>query len=223
VRDFLSGIRNRIGAGLNMPSTTTNDGRLEMPLPGPSAFRRAADGLLLMLGRYPVLLLLAAASTATFAYFLPKQIAMVTLDGTRGGAKILDEHIPTWTMQDADLLLSGLGAAGRQAYRHFYLTFDFYFPALLSSLTLVSLLSLLLRDRTRARYIAFVPFVPYLFDFAENLNHLTMLGAWPDHPAFCWTVGPWLTAGKWISLFCVVGIVALGAAMALLASRRNSD
>jgi hypothetical protein len=89
-----------------------------------------------LLGRYSVLYVLAVASTATFAYFLPHQIEKATLGGTRGGAKLLDKHIPTWTAQDADLLLSGLGAAGRQAYRHFYLTYDFYFPALLSSLAL---------------------------------------------------------------------------------------
>ncbi|WP_395825597.1 hypothetical protein [Collimonas sp.] len=179
-----------------MPSITTNNERLEIPLPKQSTFKRAADGLLLLLGRSTVLLLRAAASTATFAYFLPKQIAKVTLDGTRGGAKILDEHFLTWTVQDADLLLSGLGATGRQAYRHFYLTFDFYFPALWSSLSPVSLLAILLRHRTRARYVAYLPLAPYLFDVAENLNHLTMLGVWPDHPAFSWTVGPWLTAGK---------------------------
>ncbi len=172
-----------------------------------------------LLGRYPVLLLLAAASTATFVHFLPQQIAKVTLGGTRGGAKLLDEHLPTWTAADADLLLSGLGAAGRQAYRHFYLSFDFYFPALLSSLMLVSLLAILLRHRTRARYVALLPVVPYLFDFAENLNHLTMLGSWPDRPAFCWAVGPLFTAGKWISLFGVLGVVAFAAALALRDSR----
>ncbi len=148
-----------------------------------------------LLGRYSVLYVLAVASTATFAYFLPHQIEKATLGGTRGGAKLLDKHIPTWTAQDADLLLSGLGAAGRQAYRHFYLTYDFYFPALLSSLALVSLLSILLRHRNRARYLVFLPVMPYVFDFAGNVNHLTMLEAWPDHPAFCWAVGPWLTAG----------------------------
>jgi hypothetical protein len=179
--------------------------------------------LLRLLGRCPVLLVLALASTATFAHFLPQQIQKVTLDGTRGGARLLDEHLLTWTVQDADLLLSTLGDAGRQAYRHFYLTFDFYFPALLSSLMLVSLLAILLRERHRARYVAFLPVVPYLFDFAENLNHLTMLGAWPDHPAFCWLMGPWFTAGKWVSLFGVLGVVALAAAMALLDARTRSN
>ena len=58
-----------------------------------------------LLGRYSVLYVLAVASTATFAYFLPHQIEKATLGGTRGGAKLLDKHIPTWTAQDADLLV----------------------------------------------------------------------------------------------------------------------
>ncbi len=206
-----------------MPSADTNNAASSSPLTEASTFRRAADGLLRILGRYPVLLLLALASTATFAHFLPQQILKVTIGGTRGGAKLLDEHVLTWTAQDADLLLSGLGDAGRQAYRHFYLTFDFYFPALLSSLTLVSLLAILFRQRIRARYVALLPVVPYLFDFAENLNHLTMLRAWPDHPAFCWVIGPWFTAGKWVGLFGVLGVVGLGAAMALVDARTWSN
>jgi hypothetical protein len=205
-----------------MASTFTTGARPGTPPSGLSAFTRAADGLLRLLGRYPVLLLLALASTATFAYFLPQQIAKVTLGGTRGGIKILDEYVLTWTAQDADLLLSGLGADGRQAYRYFYLTFDFYFPALLSSLTLISILTILLQHRTRARYVAFLPVVPYLFDFAENLNHLMMLGAWPDHPGLNWSLGPWLTAGKWVSLFAVVGVVALASVLALLNRRAKS-
>lgn len=183
---------------------------------------RAADSVLRLLGRYPALALLAVASTATFAHFLPQQIEAVTLGGARGGTLLLDEHIPTWNTRDAELLLGGLGAAGRQAYRHFYLGFDFYFPALLSSLTLVSLLAMLLRHRTAARYWAFLPSVPYLFDFAENWNHLAMLAAWPDRPAFCWAMGPWLTAGKWVSLFGVLGVVAIAAALALRDSRTPS-
>jgi hypothetical protein len=205
-----------------MNATPTTGAGPAAQRPETSPVQRAADGLLRLLGRYPVLLLLALASTATFAYFLPQQIQQVTLGGTRGGAQLLDEHVPTWTVADADSLFTGLGAAGRQAYRHFYLTFDFYFPALLSSLTLVSLLAMLLRQRPRARYAAFLPVVPYLFDFAENLNHLTMLGAWPVHPAFCWAVGPWLTAGKWTSLFGVLGVVAAAAAVAVLDARTAS-
>jgi hypothetical protein len=199
-----------------MPSTYTKHAGSATQLPETSAFRRAADGLLRLLGRYPVLMLLSLASTATFAHFLPQQIQKVTLGGTRGGARLLDEHMLTWTVRDADLLLTGLGDGGRQAYRHFYLTFDFYFPALLSSLTLVSLLAILLQKRPRARYAALLPVVPYLFDFAENLNHMTMLGAWPDRPAICWAVGPWFTASKWVSLFGVLGVVALAAVLALL-------
>ena len=206
-----------------MPSAHANNVNPATSHNETSTSRRAADGLLRLLGRYPVLLLLALAATATFAHFLPQQIQKVTLGGTRGGAKLLDEHVLAWRVQDADLLLSGLGDAGRQAYRHFYLTFDFYFPALLSSLTLVSLLALLLRGRPRARNVAFLPVVPYLFDFAENLNHLTMLGAWPEHPAFCWVIGPWFTAGKWVSLFGVLGVVALAAAMALLDAKTRSN
>ena len=184
---------------------------------------QAMNGLLRLLGRYPVLLLLALASTATLAYWLPQQIQAATLGGARGGAKLLDEHLLTWTARDADLLFSGLGASGRQAYRNFYVTFDFYFPALLSSLTLISLLAICLRQSPRARHAAWLPVVPYLFGVAENLNHLTMLGAWPDHPAFCWTVGPWFTAGKWVSLFGTLGVVALAAAMALLEARTRSS
>ena len=188
-----------------------------------SLFRRAAYGAWRLLDRFPALLLLALASTATFAFFLPQQIQQVTLGGTRGGAKLLDEQMLTWKAQDADLLLSGLGAEGRQAYRHFYLSFDFYFPALLSSLTLVSLLAILLRRHPGARRLALLPVVPYLFDFAENLNHLAMLTAWPDHPAFCWVVGPWFTAGKWVSLFGVLGVVAITAGLTLLDVRTKSQ
>jgi hypothetical protein len=184
---------------------------------------RWADALLRGLGTYKVLCVLVIASTATFSHFLPLQEAKVTLRGTRGGDLILDEHIPTWSADDAARLLDGLGEAGRQAYRKFYLGFDFYFPALLSSLALVSLLALLLKRRPGARYWAFLPVVPYLFDVAENLTHLTMAGAWPDRPAWCWTLGPWFTAGKWFSLFGVLGVVAIAAVSAVRAYLGRTD
>ena len=98
----------------------------------------------------------------------------------------------------------GFGAAGRDAYRLYYLRFDFWFPVLSLSLFYVSLLSLAFPAASRFSWLNLTPILLWLSDAAENLNHFEMAGDYPNLATMSLAVGPIFTFVKWvlISAFC---------------------
>jgi len=108
-------------------------------------------------------------------------------------------------------LMTSLGSSGREAYVHFYLTFDFYFPALISSLMMISLLMLLLAHHRRLMILAYTPVIAYLCDFFENTTNLLISSSWPAQPVVLWTLGPVWTFCKWSAIFISLGLIAMAA------------
>jgi hypothetical protein len=127
-----------------------------------------------------------------------------------GAPKILDEYVMTWTPEDARQLYLAIGPEGREAIRHFYLHLDFWFPVFSLMLFYISLLSLAYPARSPLAWLNLLPIPMWLLDEAENINHFTMAGSYPNWPDGSLTVGPWFTLWKWALIFAIPVIAALG-------------
>jgi hypothetical protein len=172
-----------------------------------------------VLGRGWVAGLLFLATLLMFGYLVPTQIAGITQNGALT-PKILDEHMMGWSAADASTLFEAIGATGREAYRIFYLSLDFWFPVLTAALFMISVLSLVFPAGSAGSRLNLVPLGFYVLDVAENLIHFTMAGAYPAQPALLWTLGPAVTLGKWWLIFASLLLIAIGA-IGLLRDRRG--
>jgi hypothetical protein len=160
------------------------------------------------LARRWVCVLFGLIATVMFAVLVPNGVETITANRTLA-PRILDEYYPTWTAQQAQVLFAGLGSSGRQAYRYFYLKLDFWFPVLSLSIFYSSLLSLSFSQQSRFKRLNLLPVGMYCFDVAENINHFSMAGSYPDLPAIQLLIGPVLTLMKYV-LITGLPILALG-------------
>lgn len=173
-------------------------------------------------GRWWICGLLFVASLVMFSWIVPSAVSTVT-DGRTLAPMILDERFPTWSADIADTTLQGLGPEGRQAYQTYYLQLDFWFPVLTLSLFYVSLLSLAFRSGSRFSWLNLTPIALYALDVAENINHFTMAGSYPNLASVSLAVGPALTLGKWIVMILLFVIGVIGLLFQIrLRPRRNS-
>jgi hypothetical protein len=138
-----------------------------------------------------------------------------------GAPKILDEYVMTWTPEDARQLYLAIGPEGREAIRHFYLHLDFWFPVFSLMLFYISLLSLAFPAQSPLAQLNLLPIPMWLLDEAENLNHFTMAGSYPDWSGFSLTVGPWFTFWKWVLIFGIPLLAALGFLLIAISRRRK--
>jgi hypothetical protein len=160
---------------------------------GSTGFSRSVSRVL---GRWWVCVVFGLTATAMFTVLVPHGVSVVTGKGALA-KQILDEHYPTWKADDARQLYRALGSGGREAYRHFYLSLDFWFPVLSLTIFYSSLLSLAFR-RGKWGWLNLLPLVMYASDMSENVNHFLMAGSYPKLPPFQLTVGPFLTLLKYI-------------------------
>lgn len=171
-----------------------------------------SDAIGRALGRWWVAIGAAAIAAVMFAWAVPRGVEHVT-NGRTLWPKILDEYYPTWTEADARNLYAALGPAGRLAYRAFYLQLDFWIPMLSLSICYAALLSLAFPAGSRWRALNLLAVVMYFSDVAENLNHFTMAGSYPDLPTVQLTLGPWFTLIKYalitlLPVAMIIGFVA---------------
>jgi hypothetical protein len=148
------------------------------------------------LGHWWVCIVFGLIAVLMFTVLVPNGVNEVTANRTLA-PRILDEYYPSWTAQNAQTLFASLGASGRRAYQLFYLKLDFWFPVLSLSMFYAGLLSLAVPQSSRWRQVNILPIAMYLFDLAENLNHFSMAGSYPDLPAAQLAVGPILTLLKY--------------------------
>jgi hypothetical protein len=159
-----------------------------------------------LVGRWWVCLLFGLIATAMFTVVVPHGTAVVTASG-KLAPRILDEHYPTWRAGDARTLFSGLGPSGRAAYRHFYVSLDFWFPVLSLTVFYSSLLSLAFR-KGKWVWVNLLPLVMYVSDMAENVNHFVMAGSYPRLSTLQLTVGPFVSLLKYV-LITALPVLAL--------------
>jgi hypothetical protein len=149
------------------------------------------------LGRWWVCILFGLIATYMFAVLVPDGVDAVTQQRSLA-PRILDEYYLTWTAQQAQTLFSSLGETGRKAYRLFYLRLDFWFPVLSLSIFYASLLSIAFPRASRFQQVNLLPTLMYFLDAAENVNHFTMAGSYPDLPEIQLSIGPVLTLLKYL-------------------------
>ena len=127
--------------------------------------------------------------------------------------KILDEYYLTWTPEDAKHFYAAIGEQGRVAYRAYYLHLDFWFPVLTLTLCYISMLSLAFRPDSHWGWLNMLPIAMYASDLAENINHFTMAGSFPNLSNFSLTWGPWFSGTKYAVMTVLPLIALLGAAL----------
>ena len=175
-----------------------------------------------LLGRWQICLVLSLGPLIIFPAFVQPAAEAIVHHG-QGAPKILDEYVMTWTPQDAEQLYEAIGPDGRAAIRQFYLHLDFWFPVLSLMLFYISLLSIAFPASSRLAWINLLPIPMWLLDEAENLNHFTMAGSYPDWSSFSLTFGPWFTFWKWVLIFAIPVIAALGFGLNVRRPHRRSQ
>lgn len=182
---------------------------------------RISDSLGRVLGRWWIFGVLFAASLLLFSWIVPHAVGVVT-GGRTLAPKILDEYYLTWTPDDARHFYAAIGAQGRAAYRAYYLHLDFWFPVLTLTLCYSSMLSLAFPPGTRRSWYNLLPLVMYFSDMAENINHFSMAGSFPDLSDFSLTWGPWFSASKY-AVMTVLPVIALVGAVARTRQRARAS
>jgi hypothetical protein len=167
-----------------------------------------------VLGNVWAFVVLLVLSGFCFGYLVPRAqrsiFAKVTTDLP---AKVLDVYFMTWTPDQARRFLHDIGPEGRAAYQRFYLTLDFWFPTLITSLLYCSMLALVFPEGSRLAWLSPLGMLGWLLDTAENLTHFVMARTYPDLPDFALKFGPRFTYWKWVlaiatPLVAVAGVVA---------------
>jgi hypothetical protein len=106
--------------------------------------------------------------------------------------------------------LTQFGADGRSAYRIFLLRVDFLFPAVYGLFFVMVTtfgLSLLFPNRPALQKLSLLPLFTTLFDYAENLCFLAILGSYPVESPNLEKLANAFTLAKWT--FAAVSIVLL--------------
>jgi hypothetical protein len=152
--------------------------------------------------------ILFVISAFCFSYLVPRTKAPIFKNSPYGAKKILDEYIMTWRSEIAKEFYGAIGSEGRRAYQNYYWKLDFWLPGLVTSLLYISLLSLAFQSDSLNTWIILFPFLAWLFDVAENINHFMMARSYPQLSQFSLRVGPTFTFLKWL-LVMVIPIIAI--------------
>ena len=144
-----------------------------------------------------------------FAYLVPAGVGRIT-HGRTLAPKILDEYLPTWTGANAVSLFDAIGPGGREAYRQFYLSIDFWFPVLSLAIFYASLLSYAFPAKSRFAWLNVLPAAMYVADMLENVTHFTIAGEYPARSSALWAVGPYFTLVKWVFLYGLLAVALFG-------------
>jgi hypothetical protein len=120
---------------------------------------------------------------ANLFYILMVVITIPKVMHFANGMKILDMLPTGYDFEYVNNLLLALGDAGRSAYLFQQIPLDMIYPFLFAasySLLLVFLLKKLDKTETLWYYLAYLPLVAGLSDYAENLGIITLLNQYPD-------------------------------------------
>jgi hypothetical protein len=168
------------------------------------------DGVV-ALGTWPAFGILILLCLLFFGYLVPRAKAPIFAKvATKHPHKVLDEYFPSWTPQIAETFLAAIGAEGRAAYRHFYLTMDFWFPGAIASMTIASLMLIAFPPTSGWAWLCVIALPSWLFDVAENITHFQMAGDYPTLSSVALRVGPSFTRAKWVFAIMPLPIALVG-------------
>ncbi len=163
------------------------------------------------LGTWPVFGVLLVLCSLLFGYLVPKAKAPIFAKAaTTLPRKVLDEYFPSWTAQIADGFYSAIGPEGRDAYRRFYVTMDFWFPGAMASLTTASLMLIAFPPTSGWAWLGVIAVPAWLFDIAANVTHFHMAGSYPKLSSSAVRFGPLFTRAKWVFAIVPLPIALVG-------------
>lgn len=160
--------------------------------------------------------------------FLVLYIIMVTLVMSRGAAQIkilageeldaLDLYF-SYNSSEVYPLLEAYGEKGRQYYAQFEMTADAVYP-IIYTLLLCALIgytwkAFILR-KNQFSFIIFVPFLVFLFDYAENSCIIGLLKNYPTQIDWLVNLSSIFTTLKWTSVGLCMVIILVGLGMRIL-------
>lgn len=125
----------------------------------------------------------------------------------------IDLSIPTWTPEQGYNLLESYGEAGRSLYRTIDLTADVVYPIIYGfafALLLAFLARRIAPNNKWLPYLAFLPLLAVVFDYAENATIIAMLNAYPEKLIGVAKLGGVFTMFKWVLAFAAIGGSVLG-------------
>jgi hypothetical protein len=163
------------------------------------------------IGTWPAFGVLILLCLLFFGYLVPKAKAPIFANvATKLPHKVLDEYFPSWTPQIADRFFAAIGPDGRAAYRRFYVTMDFWFPGLIASLAIASLMLIAFPPTSDWAWLCLIAVSSWLFDLAENITHFQMAGSYPNLSSAAIKFGPSFTRSKWIFAIIPLPIALVG-------------
>jgi len=125
----------------------------------------------------------------------------------------IDLSIPTWTPDQGFALIESYGEAGRKLYRTIELTADVVYP-LVYGFAFALLITFLVRKMAPTNkwlpYLAFLPLLGMLFDYAENVCIITLLSTYPQKLILIAQLGGIFTLFKWIFAFSGMAVALIG-------------
>ena len=128
-------------------------------------------------------------------------------------AQPIDLSIPTWTPAQGFALIESYGDAGRKLYRTIELTADVIYP-LVYGFAFALLITFLVRKVAPSNkwmpYLAFLPLIAMLFDYAENLCIVSLLCTYPHKLMLIARLGGVFTLFKWVFAFACMGVSLIG-------------
>lgn len=125
----------------------------------------------------------------------------------------IDLSIPTWTPEQGFALIESYGDSGRSLYRIIDLTADVVYP-IIYGFAFALLITFLVRKIAPSNkwlpYLAFLPLLAVVFDYAENASIVALLNAYPTQLMGVAKLGGIFTFFKWMLVFATIGVSVIG-------------
>ena len=150
-------------------------------------------------------------------YLLMLLVTIPRVQSFAPDAPLFDLSPTGYTHSQALTLLHSLGHAGRDAYLFLQIPLDFVYPALFAicySLMLIWVYSKRVQPQSQLWYLAMLPALGGLFDYAENILIIRMITTFPEVTKGLVTAASSFTLLK--SAFSTASFLLLGLGFALL-------
>lgn len=150
--------------------------------------------------------------TLILTHALPIPGGVKSLHASLGHQQLFDQR-PSFSQDEVYQRIESFGEAGRESYRLFTYTSDFFFP--LSLLLFLFVLSKFVEERvnickTASNVLKMLPFLWFAFDMLENMTIFSVLSIYPSKMSFLANVLAYLTVGKFLLLLAAFALPIVG-------------
>lgn len=129
------------------------------------------------------------------------------------GFQPLDITIPSYTPAHAHQTIAKLSDEGRAYYRSIELGVDLVYPLIYGiafALLITYLLAKVSLPKSKIRWLALLPLIGMLFDYAENLSIVSLIDHFPQQSDGMAQLAAYCSLGKWSFIFATFALVLIG-------------